>query len=90
MLKALIYHFEIRKGSIEKANGGIGIIPYVYNNARNYYYELWLAQQQNKDKDVEKYIPKVKVIVIPEPRIKERKRKLFTFLDEEEDVNGSK
>ena len=90
MLKALIYHFEIRKGSIEKANGGIGIIPYVYNNARNYYYELWLAQQQNKDKDVEKYIPKVKVIVIPEPQIKERKRKLFTFLDEEEDVNGSK
>ena len=90
MLKALVYHFEIKNGSIEKANGGVGIIPYVYDNAYNYYYNLWLAQQQNTNKNVEKYVPKVKVIIIPEPRIKEKKKKLFTFLDEEEDVNGSK
>ena len=28
--KALIYFFEIKGNSIEKSNGGIGIVPYVY------------------------------------------------------------
>ena len=28
--KALVYFFEIKGNSIEKANGGIGIVPYVY------------------------------------------------------------
>ena len=41
--KALIYHFEIKGGSVEKSNGGIGIVPYVYQNAYRYYYALWEA-----------------------------------------------
>ena len=34
--KALIYHYEIKGGDKSKANGGIGIVPYVYENAYNY------------------------------------------------------
>lgn len=82
--KALIYHYEIKGGDKSKANGGIGIVPYVYENAYNYYYSLWLAKQKNKDVEVEQYTPKVKEIVIPRPQRKVKKRPLFTFLDEED------
>ena len=87
MLKALIYWFEIKGHSIEKANGGIGIIPYVYQQAYEYYYSLWSANQKNEFKNIEEYIPKVRSVVIPLPVKKERKRKLFTFFDEEEEVS---
>lgn len=84
--KALVYFFEIKGNSIEKANGGIGIVPYVYQQAYNYYYSLWLAQQKNEDKVVEEYVPIVKEIIIPVPERKVRKRPLFSFLDEEGEI----
>ena len=84
MHKALIYFYEIKGNSVEKANGGVGIIPYVYQDAYNYYYSLWEAQQANKDKEIETYIPVEEVVRIPVPQRKLKKRKLFTFLDEEE------
>ena len=82
--KALIYHYEIKQGDISKANGGIGIVEYVYQDAFNYYYALWQAEQIHKDKDINNYIPKIKEIKIPPPECKIKKRKLFSFLDEEE------
>ena len=82
--KALIYHYEIKGGDKSKANGGIGIVPYVYEAAYNYHYQLWLAQQKNKDVEITLYTPKVKEIVIQRPERKVKKRPLFTFLDEEE------
>jgi hypothetical protein len=81
--KALIYFYEIKGNSIQKSNGGIGIVPYVYKNAYNYYLALWQAQQKNESKVVADYIPNVKEIVIPPPQRKVKKRPLFTFLDEE-------
>ena len=83
ILKALIYFFEIKGNSIDKANGGIGIVPYVYKDAYNYYYSLWLAQQKNEHFKPEEYIPVVREIHIPSPQRNVRKRQLFTFLDEE-------
>lgn len=81
--KALYYHYEIKNGDKLKANGGIGIVPYVYKDAYNYFYNLWLAKQKNVDIKVELYQPVVKEIVIPRPERKVKKRSLFTFLDEE-------
>lgn len=83
--KALVYFFEVKGNSIEKANGGIGIVPYVYQNAYNYYLALWQAQQKNQDKVLTNYIPQVKEVVIPRPQRKVKKRELFTFLDEEKE-----
>ena len=77
--KALIYHYEIKGGDKSKANGGIGIVPYVYQNAYEYHYNLWLAQQKNKDVEINLYTPKVKEIIIPRPQRKIKKRQLFTF-----------
>ena len=81
--KALKYFYEVKGNSTEKANGGIGIVPYVYQNAYNYYLAIWQAQQKNQDKVLQDYTPKVKEIVIPRPQRKVKKRELFTFLDEE-------
>ena len=81
--KALVYFYEVKGNPIEKANGGIGIVPYVYQNAYNYYLALWQAQQKNQDKVLTNYIPKVKEVVIPRPQRKVKKRELFTFLHEE-------
>lgn len=81
--KSLVYFYEIKGNSIEKANSGIGIVPYVYEKARQYYYDLWLSQQKNENKDIEKYIPQNKIIYIARPERKIKKRKFFSFLDEE-------
>lgn len=85
--KSLMYFYEVKNNPVEKANGGIGIVPYVYEDARNYYTAIWQAQQINQAKPIEQYIaPPERVIVVgtPQPHMRTQ-RKLFTFLDEEED-----
>ena len=82
MLKALVYFYEVKGNNKNKANGGIGIIPFIYKDAYNYYYNLWMIQQSNKDKNVFDYVPKLKEIKIPIPKKEPRKRSVFTFLDE--------
>lgn len=89
--KALIYYYEVKGNVFDagKAQGGIGIVPFVYQNAFNYYYAIWEAQQKQEHivdaGSLTEYIPKVVEIKIPIPQRKEKKRKLFSFLDEEED-----
>ena len=84
ILKALKYFYEIKKNSLEKSQNGIGIVPYIYNDAYNYYYALWLAQQKNENKELINKAYKTEEIHIPIPQRKIKKRKLFSFLDEEE------
>lgn len=83
MKKTLHWFFEIKGNPIEKANGGIGIIPYVYDEACQYYYALYLAQLVNQEKNIEEYKPTERIISIFSPRTYIKKRKLFN-LDEEE------
>lgn len=87
ILKALIYYYDIRKNSIENSNYGIGIVPYIYDEAYRYYYKLWEAQNKNQNKNISLYKPKEKIIVIEPPKRKPHKKNLFSFLDEEEN-NG--
>lgn len=84
MLKALVYFYEVKGNNKAKANGGIGIIPYIYKDAYNYYYNLWMAQQSNQDKIIQDYVPKEKIVIIPLPKRIPMKRRLFTFLDDKE------
>ena len=53
MRKALAYFYEVKKNSTEKANGGIGIIPYVYEEAALYY-----KQQEKQRIEIETAIEK--------------------------------
>ena len=84
MLKSLIYFYEVKGNSTEKANGGIGIVPFVYKDAYNYYYDLFLAKQQNKEKDVKTITHKVKEIIIKLPTVNIPK-KLFDLDDDDEE-----
>jgi hypothetical protein len=83
MRKALIYFYEVKHNDPAKANGGIGIIPYCYNQARDYYYSLWLAQQKNENKVIDEYKPTVVEIKIQPPQIKPQKKRWFKFFEEE-------
>ena len=86
ILKALKYHYEIKHGSKEKAYGRIGIVPYVYEEAHNYYLAIWQARQKNEAIaiKVEEYVlPTTEIhIPIPERKPMRGKRKLFTFLED--------
>ena len=84
MRKTLIYWYEIKGQSKEKANGGIGIIPFIFNDAKNYYYSLYLAQIANQDIQPG-YKPDVVEIEIESPRTTIKKPKLFNIIEGDED-----
>ena len=73
MLKSLVYFYEIKGNSKEKANGGIGIVPFIYNDAYNYYLALFNANQANQNIDVVQYTSKVKEITIKPPKVEIKK-----------------
>lgn len=83
--KSLTYFYEVKGNSIEKANGGIGIVPYVYDDAKNYYHAIWVAQQQNSAKPIEQYKTKVVEIHIPPPKKCPLKNTNFSFLENEDE-----
>lgn len=79
MLKTLTWWFEIKQNSIEKANNGIGIIPYVYQEAHNYYYSLYLAETQNLQFTQEQLKMNVIEVEIEPPQVKRKEFKLFNL-----------
>jgi hypothetical protein len=87
MLKALKYWYEVGKHPVD-LDRGVGIIPYIYKNAYDYYLALFLSEQENSKKNLNDYIPKDIVVEIKAPQRQIEKRKLFTFLDEEEEDNA--
>ena len=80
MLKSLKWFYEVKGNSKEGSNGGIGIIPYIYEEAKKYYLNLYLAQQRNKD--IQGYTLEVKEIVIASPRMYVAPPKLFDLGDD--------
>ena len=83
MKKALVYFYEVKGNDKSKANGGIGIIPYIYREAYNYYYDLWLAKQKNEHKVISSYKPIIREVRIPPPQRKPHRRRLFNFFEED-------
>ncbi len=70
MLKTLKWYYEKEGHSIEKSNGSIGIIPYIYKQALNYYYALYQAQLVNKEKDLSNFTTsKERIVEIESPRV---------------------
>lgn len=84
ILKALKYFYEIKKGDKSKANAQLGIVPYIYNEAQEYFNSLEIINKLNAEvlkKNEFKY--EVEKVTIPSPQRHEQKRNLFSFLDEE-------
>lgn len=95
MKKALQYIFEVKKledptdETIYTYEQKLNLIHYYYRQAYNYYLKIWEANQENLDKDITSYKPKIIEVHIPIPQRKPERRPLFTFLDNDEvDVDG--
>jgi len=50
MTKCLQWFYKLNHGSLEEGHGGVGIIPFIYDEVRNYYYKIYQAQEKNKNK----------------------------------------
>lgn len=73
MYYALKYHFEIKKGSIEKAQERVGIIPYIYDEAKKYYNNLSVTINQLSDV-VEKQLNQKEEVIIIKKAPKRKKK----------------
>lgn len=80
MKKCLQYVYEIKKLDIQKASG-VGIIPIFYNEAYQYFYDIWQAQQKNAT--IGNLTMTETVVTIPSPERIVKKRPRFNFLEEE-------
>lgn len=85
ILKSLTYFYEIKKNSIDKANGSIGIVPFVYQDAYNYYYSLYVAQQNLQNSSPQQFKNNEVVIKIKAPKSKGIFKKLFQIKEEDDE-----
>lgn len=75
MLLALKYFYEIKKGDLSKSQGGIGIIPYILDEAK----EFSTLEKIEKEKLIKKFEDnakehkETKIVYIAEQRNKQRK-----------------
>ena len=81
ILKSLVYFYDVKANSVDKSNGALGIVPFIYQDAYNYYYDLFLAQSRNETKDFSGMLNKTREITIRPPE-RPIKKRFFNFLNE--------
>lgn len=86
MLKTLMYWYDVKNHEVD-LNRGLGIIPWHYKEAYDYYQALWQADQENSKKNFKEYVPQEYTIKISPPKRQPLEHRLFSFLDED-DING--
>lgn len=77
MKKTLYWWYHIQGHSTSQSNGSIGIIPYAYKQAEQYYYKLYTVNESNKDK--EKTEIKTIEVKVKEPQVVLRQTKFFNI-----------
>lgn len=75
---SLVYFYDIQKHPIEQSNYSIGIIPYIYNDARKYYQHIEESKKKNAETE---YKPKTKVVSIPVPEVSTRPPRIYSMED---------
>lgn len=68
MIKSLRWFYELKGNNIERANGSIAILPYIYNEAQEYYYNVYKAQQR-ANMVREQYEVPVQEVTIKSPKV---------------------
>ena len=84
LINKQIKDYEVKHNSPADSNGGIGIIPFTYDNAKEYFHSLYLAKMKNDNKDINSYTPREVVVTIKNPHSKKPVIKLFDMDWEEE------
>ena len=84
--KSLKYFFEIKGNPTDKDNShGIGIVPYIYDDSRNYYLNMLMRKnimfETSKMLEQNRLRDKKEVVVINEPEVRKLKKSKFSFLD---------
>lgn len=79
MSGALVYFYQVLGNTTEKARG-IGILEYVYQDARQYYTNLSKINLANQGQD---FNIQTHTITIPVPQRKKKKKRFFKFLEED-------
>ena len=85
MHKAMWFFYEKKHGDKSKANGTIGILPYIYQQAYSYFFELFLAEEAANSLDEEAIKTTTRKMVIKEPIKPTTKRKANIIEFEEDD-----
>ena len=75
---ALKYWFGEKNNSIERANGGMGIVPYIYDEAQRYYRNIILKKKKLLEQATKQQEEEKKIVTVT--KIKEEKRKNFIDL----------
>lgn len=81
ILKTLKYWYEVKHNKIDKAHGRIGIVPHVYKQAYDYYYNIHIINTRNQMKKIQE--PSLREIKIKPPQPSETipPQKLFNLDD---------
>lgn len=82
---SLKYFYEIKQNKIDISNPSIGIVPYIYNEAKEYYKKLDQTRLKNKNKDLT-YEGQVIKIKIQKPKRQEMRKRFFTFFDDDKEA----
>jgi hypothetical protein len=86
MYRTLYYYLEICHETIDTKRYGIAIIDRVWDRAREYYEEIYNAQEVNENKTIQEYTSKVRYLpFVPRPR----QIKTINFTIEEDEDNGA-
>ena len=81
MTGCLHWFYNINHGSIEEGHGGIGIIPFIYEDVKKYYQNIYQSQEINKKKKIR---APVYNITIQSPKIYKQPPHLLNLGDEDE------
>lgn len=84
MRACLHWFYNINHGSLEEGNGGVGIIPFIYDQVRDYYTKLYKTQEKNKNEKLRRPVIEFN---IQSPKSYQRPPQLLD-LEEEESETG--
>lgn len=74
MTGCLHWFYNINHGNLEEGHGGIGIIPYIYEDVKKYYQQRYATENKNKNKKMRQQI--IEFTIIPPKSIKHAPRLL--------------
>lgn len=86
IFNAIVYWYDVKDGDTDKANGGIGIIEYIYPESERYWKEKREDKEKNLNADYASFLleDKDEFVISPKPFRKPKRVRLFKLVQKEE------